>query len=386
MTATPLVVAGALANKPGNGGEAWVRMEWVAGLRRLGFDVWFLEQIDRGNLLDGADRSGGRPAPTAFFEEVVRRFGLEDRAALLDDRGRGVVGQDARTLEEVAAEAALLVNISGNLSVQPLFDRFRRRAFVDLDPGYTQLWHTAGLDEARLPGHDLFFTVGLNIGSTGCTIPDGGIHWRPLPPPVLLDEWPVRGDADPRFTTVASWRGSFGTLEHEGRTLGSKAHEFRRFLELPRHVPAPLEIALDIHPGDRRDLVALQEHGWRIVDPTGVASSPDAYREYIQGSGAEFSVAQGMYVATGSGWFSDRTARYLASGKPALVQDTGFSVHYAGDQGLVAFRTLEEAAAGARRIARDYEAHCAAARELAEAQFDSDAVLGALVDEAGVAP
>jgi hypothetical protein len=141
------------------------------------------------------------------------------------------------------------------------------------------------------------------------------------------------------------------------------------------------EIALDIDSADERDMNALRDHGWHVVDPGVVASGPVDFREYVQASGAEFSVAQGIYVETQSGWFSDRTVRYLASGRPALVQDTGFSRNYPLGEGLVAFRTVDEAVTGALEIARDYENHCRAARAIAENYFDSDRVLGQLVDE-----
>lgn len=385
MARTPVVVSGALANKPGNGGEAWVRMSWITGLRRLGFDVWFIEQVDRDFLERGAGAVADS-TPVAFFQDVVDRFGLGTRSALIDDRGEVVVGPDAATLEDLASQAGLLVNISGHLSLPFLFDRFARKAYVDLDPGFTQLWHLSDVEAARLGGHDRFFTVGLNLGKDTCCVPAAGIAWIPLPPPVVLDDWPVTATASPTFTTIASWRGSFGSIEYDGRTFGAKAHEFRKFLALPAHVGPSLEIALDIHPGDRRDLVALRESGWNIVDPSRVAATPDAYRGYIQDSGAEFSVAQGIYVDTASGWFSDRTTRYLASGKPALVQDTGFVEHYPARDGLVGFRTLEEAIVGAERIAGDYETHCSAARHLAETHFDADVVLGRFVEQVDVAP
>src|SRR6185295_6838385 len=140
------------------------------------------------------------------------------------------------------------------------------------------------------------------------------------------------------------------------------------------------EIALDVHPADRRDVESLLGHGWTLADPGDVAGDPLAFRQYVQQSSAEFSVAQGIYVETNSGWFSDRTVRYLASGKPALVQDTGFGRTYPVGEGLLGFTTLEDAVAGAARIARDYEQHCRAARALAEAHFDSDKVLAELVD------
>jgi len=201
----------------------------------------------------------------------------------------------------------------------------------------------------------------------------------------VLDDWPVskHGVRD-HFTTVASWRGPYGPLEHQGITLGLKAHEFRKFVDLPRRSGFKFEIALQIHPADHKDLEALLAHGWSISDPKRLASSPDAFRSFVQNSGAECSVAQGIYVETDSGWFSDRTVLYLASGKPVLIQDTGFSRNYPVGEGLLAFHNISEAIDGAERIARDYKQHCQAARLLAEQYFDSDKVIGKLAAEIGL--
>jgi hypothetical protein len=283
----------------------------------------------------------------------------------------------------VAAEADLLVNISGHLQVPALMRLLRRKAYVDLDPGFTQFWHADGWP--GLAGHDSYFTVGENIGKPGCEIPTGGIDWRPVPPPVVLEDWPLSGDGDlGSFTTVGAWRGSFGVIEREGRTYGLKVHEFRKVIELPTKVPFRFEIALDIHPGDDRDRESLEANGWHLVSPGEAVRGPLEFRRFVQGSGAEFSVAQGIYVDTNSGWFSDRSVRYLASGRPTLLQDTGFSDNYPVGEGLVAFRTVAEAAAGAERIAADYEGHRAAARALAEERFDSDKVLPRFLAEAGL--
>jgi hypothetical protein len=189
-----------------------------------------------------------------------------------------------------------------------------------------------------------------------------------------------------RFTTVGSWRGAYGPVEHAGHTFGVKAHQFRRFLPLPQRAPGTYELALEIHPADDKDRAALDEHGWRLVDVGRAAGDPAAFRRYVQQSGAEFSVAQSMYVDTRSGWFSDRTVRYLASGRPALVQDTGFSRIYPTEEGLVAFTSLDDAVAGAAGILGDYDRHCGAARALAEEWFAADRVLGRLCEEVGVAP
>lgn len=384
-----VVVSGAIANKLLNGGEAWVRLSWILGLRRLGFDVWFVEQMDNATAVDAA----GEPASFAesenrrYFEDVVGRFGLEGRASLLFDGGREASGVPLDALLPVAEEALLLVNISGHLDLEPLLKRLRRRAYVDLDPGFTQFWHVQGIGGSRLEGHDAYFTVGENVGRAGCEIPTCGLEWKPVRPPVVLDEWPVAGDADQdRFTTVGAWRGAFGPVHHEGRTYSLKVHEFRRVMELPRRTPQRFEIAMLIHPGDDRDREALEVNGWKIVDPRTTVPGPVEFREYVQGSGAEFSVAQGIYVETNSAWFSDRTVRYLASGRPVLVQDTGFSAHLPVGEGLLAFTDLDSAVAGAERIAGDYAGHREAARALAESHFDSDKVLARFLDEAGLKP
>jgi hypothetical protein len=259
--------------------------------------------------------------------------------------------------------------------------------YFDDDPGYTQFWHASGDAGARLGGHEFYYTIGLNVGAPDCLVPTGGVPWRRTNPPVVLDDWPVAPAAAAhgplRFTTVASWRGAYGAATFGGRTYGQKAHEFRTVIDLPRRAGQTFEVALDIHAGDAKDLAALRESGWVVVDPRGAAGTPELFGAYVRGSSAEFSVAQGVYVDTRSGWFSDRTTRYLASGRPALVQDTGFRRHVLCGEGLVSFSGPDEAAAGAERIARDYPAHCAAARAVAERYFDSDAVVARVLDEVG---
>ena len=386
---TTIVVSGAVANKYRNGGAVWTRLSWILGFRQLGFPVVFLEQLDQAGCVDasGAPAHFEQSASLAYFRQIVEHFDLAGSAALIYDGGAEVWGMPYAELLDLAESADLLVNITGHLTHAPLLRRLRRKAYVDLDPGYTQFWHAAGNPGPHLAGHDVYITVGENIGLPTCSIPTDDIPWRPIRQPVVLEHWPVSTEGNPgRFTTVASWRGPYGRVEHEGRTFGLKAHEVRKFVEIPGHAAQTFEIALDIHPADAKDLDLLHRHGWQVVDPRVVAPDPMAFRRYVQTSGAEFSVAQGIYVETGSGWFSDRTVRYLASGKPALVQDTGFSRNYPVGEGLLAFRTLAEAVTGAERIAQDYERHCRAARSLAETYFDSAIVLGRLLDEAGIAP
>lgn len=368
----PIVVAGALAAKPGNGGEAWVRLSWALGLRRLGYDAWLLEQADAETV-----RRGG-----SFFRSEVERHGLGERAILLGDEEEPL-GRDA--VEDLADSAVALVDISGNLRDSGLRKRFRRRAYVDLDPGFTQIWHSQGLLGDQLAEYDRHFTVGLNLRGEDCPLPLAGIDWVPLPPPVLLDEWLPAVDTDlSRFTSVATWRNPLGQLELDGRAFTLKHHQLRRLAPLPERVDAPLEIALDIHPDEAAEAELLREAGWAVVDPATVAADSDSYREYVRGSGAELSVTQGVYAEARTGWISDRSAHYLAAGRPAVVQETGIPPGFRDGSGLLTFSDLDEAAAAVAEVLADYEAQRAAARALAERSFDSDLVLGRMLEELGV--
>ncbi|HEX7086748.1 MAG TPA: hypothetical protein VF198_10315 [Vicinamibacterales bacterium] len=379
-----VLVAGALANTPLNGGEAWVRLSWVLGLQALGLDVFFVEQIDPARLTNAAGCPASFEASInrAYFAETIERFGLASRACLICGDGEEVCGLPYADLLDAAADADLLVNISGHLRLPAVLSRVRRRAYVDIDPGFTQFWNEAGL--LPLDGHDVYFTIGENIGRPDCGIPTCGLEWRKVRQPVVLDEWPASPPPDwACFTTVARWRGSFGRIEFGGRTFGQKAHEFRRFAALPALSGERFEIALDIHPADEADRVMLDRAGWRLSDPRAAAATPDRFRSYVQHSAAEFSVAQGIYVETSSGWFSDRTTRYLASGRPALVQDTGFTRTLPVGEGLLAFCTPLEASDGARRIMRDYDRHARAAAQIARELFAAAVVLPRFLEDAG---
>jgi hypothetical protein len=371
------VVAGALANKPDSGGEAWVRLSWVLGLRRLGWDVWFVERLP-----------SGQPEGRRFFEQAVGQFGLGERAALLGEGGEPLFGPGEAELGEITSEAEVLFDISGHLGRGAIPEAARTRVYVDLDPGFTQAWHADPGVEFSVAGYDRYLTVGQNLGKPGCPIPTGEIEWVPTLPPVLLEEWTPapRPPGSLRFTTVGTWRSPYGGLVIGGRKMGLKHHQFRRFAELPERVPgAEFEIALDIHPGDREDLELLRSHGWGIVDPRAAAGTPAAFRDYVRGSGAEFSVAQGIYVEANTGWFSDRTAVYVASGRPALVQDTGWQELFEASSSekplaTISFDDIEVAIGGAEAIAEDWEERSRAARAFAEQHLDSDRVLSRLLE------
>ena len=365
-----VVVAGALANKPGNGGEAWVRLTWVRGLADLGIDV---------HLVESADVAPDGPE-AAWFDAVTAQHGLTGRATLLDARGRRLRGPD---LEPVADDGAALLDLSGSLADPALLARFGRRAYVDLDPGWTQLWDAAGLLGDALDRYDTHLTVGDAVAR--CGLPQSGRRWQPVRPLVLLSDWagapPPAADAP--LSTVGSWRSPSGTMPHEGRDLGGKARTWRPLAGLPAQVPQPCTAVVAAHAADDVDLDRLRAGGWTLRAPSTVAT-PDAYRAFVHASSGELSVAQEMYVATRCGWTSDRTAAYLASGRPAVVQDTGSPV-LRHSPALRTFTTCEDAVAACRELAAACPDELAqAARELAGAVFSTRTVLPRVLDLVGV--
>ncbi len=384
----PLVlICGALANKPGNGGNAWSRLSWVQGFRQMGFDVLFAEQIRRDHCVDAS----GRPAPfdssfnARYFQETMAQYGMTRSAGLICEEDSQTCGLPLQQLEALAPQIDILFNIGGHLTHEAIVSRAQCRLYYDDDPGYTQIWATEDARAAGLDGHDYHYTIGANIGGPECSIPTAGYTWRHTWPPVVLDDWPACfGTGLDVLSTVASWRGAYGRVVHNGQTYGQKAHEFRKFIEIPQRTGRMFEIALQIHEADLKDRLMLTDHGWRLVDPLAAASTPDRFRSFVQHSSAEFSVAQGIYVETHSGWFSDRTVRYLASGKPALVQETGFSRHVPTGTGLLKFGDMAEATAAVQEIAGNYPRHARAARQIAEDHFSSTVVIGRLLNEIGI--
>ena len=364
-----LVLAGSLAQASSRGGHCWFFGQWLMGLRRLGWDVFFIDYEDDDAPLEAQDRRR--------LADVMRDFGFAESYALLTRSGSNG-GRSRADAIEILRQSDALINVMGFLPDDELLAAAPRRVFLDIDPGYGQIWRELGLADI-LNGHDDFVTVGSNVGRTECGVPAVGVEWISTLPPVVLDEWPRRAGGT-SWTTVATWRGPWGPVEYGGRVLGSRVHEFRKFATLPGRVKARCELALDIDISEHDDIELLRVNGWSLVEPSRVACDPNAYRAYIQRSRAELCIAKNIYVETRSGWFSDRSVCYLASGKPVLAQETGFTDALPAGEGLLAFVTPEEAAEGLRRVEDDYEHHAAAAREIAEEHLDSDRVLSVLLD------
>ena len=380
-----VIIAGALARRPYIGGHTWLFLQYLLGFKRLGWEVHFVDWVEPGTCVDAVGRATSFHASVNlhYTERVMNGFGLEGCWTLVYDGGREVAGRPREEVVDLARRSALLLNVMGYLEDEDILSAAPFRVILDIDPGFGQMWQELGL-HALFRDHERYVTIGERIGAPDCVIPACGVEWVATKPLVVLTEWPVSPVANGRFTSVVSWRGAFGPVEYRGRTYGLRAHEFRRFLELPSRTSVPLEVALDIDDADVADRRRLEEHGWVLADPRVVAGDPWRYRRYVEASSAELMIAKNMYVDTRGGWFSDRSCCYLASGKPVLAQDTGLRDPPPGGEGLVIFSTPDEAVAGAQEIMGNYARHSAAAREIAAEYFASDRVLRRLLEALGV--
>lgn len=399
-----ILLSGMIAGDPWQGGATWAVLQYWLGLRRLGHEVYFVEPIAEsslrpvessvGNALCGVsewredfhppsaerhEHSLQNSANATYFKQVTARFGLADCGALLSERQTIGIAYDY--LLAIARRADLLINISGMLTDAALVDHIPRRVYLDLDPAFNQLWHDVQKIDMRFDGHTHFATIGLAIGAPGCPVPSCGHEWIKTFQPIVLEHWPFAdGIVHNALTTVGHWRG-YGSIEHEGIFYGQKAHSLRRFIELPTRTSERFMLALAIHGDEERDLSALSTNGWALLDPAKVASTPDDYRSFLQGSKAEFGIAKSGYVASRCGWFSDRSVCYLASGRPVVAQETGFSRFLPVGEGLLAFDSVEGAVAAVDAMNADYSRHARAARAIAEEYFESDRVLGRLIEQ-----
>jgi len=364
-----------VANFPDGGGHFWVYMQYAQGLRRLGCDVYWLEQFRPPASGDDAQEA----ALLAPFFERMKRFGLEGKTLLYAKAGDDFrfVGCNWADVERVLKRADLLLNF--HYAIDPrLLARARRTALVDIDPGLLQFWISTS--QLSVAAHDCYLTTGETVGTPSARFSDCGLQWHRIRPPVCLDLWPFTYDPNAEaFTTVSSWSTTdWLKITENGKTVlreNTKRVAFLEFAELPRRTRQPLELALYTDERDAADLTRLSENGWRVRHSSEVAGSPDAYRSYVQRSRGEFSCAKASCMEFQNAWVSDRTLCYLASGKPVVVQHTGPSSYLANGEGMFRFTSLDAAAAALDEINRDYERHCRAARAIAETHFDSNRIL-----------
>jgi hypothetical protein len=378
-----ILLSGMIAEDPHQGGATWAVLQYVLGLKRLGHEVFFLEPL-KETALRPNDVSLTRSVNAAYFRQVMGEFALEGAAALLVAGTHQTAGLSYTELRQIARHVDVLINISGLLTDQDLIGRIPVRVYLDLDPAFNQLWQAAQGIDRHFANHSHFVTIGQAIGQPVCDVPTCGLPWIRTFQPVVLAYWPVAQhlvyDA---LTTVGNWR-AYGSIEYEGVFYGQKAHSLRPLITLPTLTQERFLMAMAIHPDERKDLTALASHGWELVDPARVCHTPASYQEFVRGSKAEFGIAKSGYVAARCGWFSDRSICYLASGRPVIAQETGFSRFLPTGEGLLTFETCAEVLAGIEALNRHYTVHSRAARALAEHYFDSDKVLTQMLQRIGV--
>jgi glycosyltransferase involved in cell wall biosynthesis len=372
-------------------GIVWLTIPYLVGLRRLGYDVYYVEAHARTpSMLMNAPEDDGAALAAGFIDRVMRRFGFEDRWAYhaLHADGR-VYGLSELTLRELYRSADFLFNLHGGTDPLPEHRATGRLVLIETDPVELEIELHRGDERARnfLDAHCAVFTWGMNLGHPDCRVPlPAGPEFRPSRMPVLLDQWRLP-EVEPRnvFTTVGNWQQAWRDLEFEGETYTwSKHQEFEKFLDLPRRTGGQLELALaSCDEATRQQLV---ERGWQVRQAADVSSDVDVYRRYIVSSRGEFTVAKDQNVRLRSGWFSDRSAAYLAAGRPVITQETGFSNSLPVGEGLLAFRTLDDAVDAVDAIDRDYRRHSRAALGLAREFFDYRVVLGEMLDHLGARP
>lgn len=377
--ATVIVSSDSVLRFPQGGGHFWVYMQYIHALRRAGCDVYWMERLRRGS-----DPAWDEWALSAFLERT-RDFGLAGRVLLYeaDDDGRAVrwLG-GSRAAEATLRRADLLLNFHYELHPS-LLELPQRTALVDIDPGLLQVWMSAG--QLAVHPHDTYLTIGETVGTPTARFPDCGVTWTHITPPVCLDLWQYSHDAACKaFTTVASWwSGLWVRVVEDGREDlydNRKRAAFLPLLELPRHTRQPLELALLLADCDAADRCKLEDSGWRIRDSRDVAGTPAKYQQYVRQSRGELSAAKPSCIRLQNAWVSDRTVCYLASGKPVVVQDTGPSTFLRHGEGMFRFKTVAEAAAALEAVNADYERHCRAARDIAEAYFDANRVIERILE------
>lgn len=383
-----IVVLGTLALNP-FAGMAWMHMQIVAGLRRLGHDVYYFEITSkwpydplRRHVVDDSSH------PVAYLARVADSFGLGDRWAYRRSYSDSEwFGLDRSIAEDLLAHADLVLNVTG--ATRPAKEGLEGSNLVlfGTDPGPLEVGYDQGDEDTvtLIDAHKAIVTYGENVGNADCPLPALPRLQSRTRQPVLLDLWHDGPPSRSEFTTVCNWKQGKLVMKLRGTTyFWSKHHEFLKFADLPARVRWPIELAIgrlgNMNPDAR---TMLQSKGWQLVDGHDFSTDPWGYRDYVRQSRAEFTVAKDLNVRLRTGWFSERSACYLAAGRPVVTQDTGFGKAIPTGEGLFAFTTLDEVAEAFEAINSDYERHSRAARGIAEEYFHAEKVLATVLDDLG---
>jgi hypothetical protein len=382
-----IVVLGMMSRHP-VAGIVWLTMQYLIGLERLGYETYYVEAHGATPKMFMRDGDDGSLLAAAFIDDVMRRFDLGGRWALhaLHSDGR-CYGMSDEALRELYRSAALLINLHGGTTPLPEHVATGRLIYLGTDPVLreVELHHDVQETIDMFAQHSVLFTWGENYGRADCGIPvSTRFQFIPTRQPIVIELWNT-GDtsAGAAFTTIAGWQQLWREIELDGVAYSWSKHlEFMKFIDLPARTGQILELALSGCDDEARRVLAA--NGWRVRDAAEVSSDLDEYRRYIATSRAEFTVAKDQNVRLRSGWFSDRSATYLAAGRPVVTQDTGFGNVLPTGAGLFGFLTIDDAMTAVDAINSDYSRHSRAAAELARTYFDSDTVLGRLLQDCGV--
>jgi hypothetical protein len=379
-----IIITGLVGQYP-FGGVIWDYLQYLLGFRSLGHQVLYLEDSGAwpydpvaGTITDDCSFA------LQSLHRIFTDFDLAESWVYRNGADGKFHGAGEKVAREWLRDGDLLVNVSSAGWLRDYDLRVGHRMFIDGDPMFCQIGLLDGsnpLYAGRLRDHDSHFTFGLSVGQPDCPVPVDGITWRPTVQPVAIDQWPMTPvSSDAPWTTVMNW-ASYKPKVWEGRTYGQKNLEFNRFRDLPSKTSIPLRLAMGLGVDGQRPAQELRQLGWDLVEPQEVVPDHRAYRSFLTNSRGEWSVAKHGYVEGKTGWFSCRTACYLAAGRPAVVQETGWSRHLPSNGGVLPFTTVEEAVEGLTEVERNYSKHSKAAREIAIEFFDTKKVCKDLLSQ-----
>ena len=383
-----IVVGGFIGLFP-TGGATWDYIQYPLGLHLMGHDVYYIEDTMLYPVYqkDGAnwdDCSFG----VDYLKQAMEKVGLGDRWAYRDVATGKLFGMSEETLKQICDTADVLINVSSSLWMRDEYRNIPVKMLVDTDPMFTQYQYhdklMKGGDAAKaateyMKSHDLFFTFGLNIGKPDCRIPSFDFTWHTTKKPIVLDSWNhhTPGKAKYGFTSIMNWTERPDFM-YENEEWGQKNKEFKKFYSLPNVSGEKFEIIINRpkDEGTKKSMQQLESLGWDVLSPEFLIADKELYKDFVQASFAEFSVTKETYIKSHSGWFSGRSAVYLASGRPVITQDTQWSKYIPSGEGVFAMNDLESAAKAVEEVTENYDHHSKAAIEVAHEYFDSKKVLG----------
>ena len=362
-------------------GMTWHYLQYCLGLKKLGHDVFYYEDSGDSEYCcynPEKDTTDSNPAyGLNYASTIFETFGLKNNWAYFDKHTNVFYGTGEHQAKKIISESDVMINISIANPIRSWLEKIPAKILIDTDPVFTQIRNLSDPKRNALcSSHNYFFTFGENFGNKDCLIPDDGFNWKPTRQPIDLDAWEVSQQTpDKKWTTIMQW-DSYNEQSFEGRTFGMKSKSFQQFIDIPQKINTEnFLLATGAAPDE-----LLNSHGWSVVNSLQISKTIQTYQDFITSSKGEFSVAKHGYASANSGWFSERSACYLASGKPVIMQETGYSKFLPTGHGLLPFDNSDEAINSIHEISSGYKYHCKNARLLAEEYFNSDKIMNDILN------